>query len=85
MMNAKIYPALFSVMFLVSPYAHALDCEVKYRAKKVVYQDGVKKVILNSGKKKGTGSSISKCSANALESVKAKGWKITYKSTRVIN
>lgn len=78
---------LFSVATLillltVTGTASAMQCEVKFRAKKVDTEKRwfgkFAKVETRSGTTTGEGSSKSKCESQALQKIEKEGWEITY-------
>lgn len=61
--------------------AQALECEVRYKAKKTVSETFLfqekKTQKYKAGKVRGKGASIGACENNALKPLKARGWTVT--------
>lgn len=73
--------AVLGLFVMGTGAAQAFECDVKYKAKKVVSEkilfQEVKSHKLKSGTVTGEGSSDSACRSNALSPIKKQGWTIT--------
>ncbi len=86
-MDAKkaVALSLAGWLLLALPNAHALECELKYTAKRVQKDSNwfgsVEKPKFKSGQYSGTGKNKARCTQNALQKIKAEieteGWEIT--------
>jgi len=78
----KILIGLLGGVVFVSTQAHALSCEVSYKAKKVNTERSIFGEIPNTqykrGKVRGKGSTLGKCKTNALRRLKNDNWRIIY-------
>ena len=78
----KILISLLVGTVFVSTQAHALSCEVSYKAKKVSKESSIFGDIpdtkYRTGKVKGKGSTLSKCKRNALKQLTSKQWRIIH-------
>jgi hypothetical protein len=81
-MDIKRYGLILALFVFFSSAAQALECDVEYRAKKITtvqtWYGKVEKPKFRSGVASGQGSDATKCTQNALRSVKRDGWTITF-------
>lgn len=81
------YWAVASVLLGLSVGAQALECEVKYKAKRIVSETVLFQKVRNpeykSGTAQGSGSTKASCERDALSSLKRANWEITYSSVKV--
>ena len=84
-MKIIIHALILSVFLLGSNWANALECEVTYKAKRIVVKKylirEVKKPEYKAGTVNGKGATKDSCEKNALLPLKKKGWKI--KSSKI--
>lgn len=80
-LNNFAVTALVLMLFSTNT-AFAVQCEVKFRAKKVSTEKhwfgNVDNIKTRSGTTSGEGSSKSECESQALEKITKEGWEITY-------
>lgn len=73
-------------ILLVSSSVFSLDCEVSYKAKRVVTKTHLLKEVSNPeykvGVELGSGETIESCKDNALNPLREEHWKITYASAK---
>ena len=69
-------------IFLVSYNVFSLDCEVSYKAKRIVTKTHLLKEVSNpeykAGIELGSGETIESCKNNTLNPLREENWKITY-------
>lgn len=86
-MKNIIYSSVISIFVFGSHWANALECEVTYKAKKVVTKKYLMREIKNpeykAGKTNGRGSTLSSCEKNALQPLKDDGWTIKYSKATI--
>ena len=88
-MKVIIYGVVIGIFTLGSNWASALECEVAYKAKRIVVKKYLIREIKNpeykAGKEKGKGATLSSCKSNALQPLKDDGWMIKYSKASKIN
>lgn len=84
----KILMGLLVGMVFISTQAHALSCEVSYKAKKANKEHSIFGDIpdpeYKRGKVRGKGSTLGKCKNNALRKLKNDNWHIIYAIERAL-
>lgn len=80
---------LAGILLISSTAAYSLECEVDFRAKRVVkvtnWFGTVNKPEFKSGTASGIGSNKKSCTKDALSDIKKDGWKITFYRLRSSN
>ncbi len=78
----KILLGLLGSLVLISTQAHALSCEVSYKAKKVSKEHSIFGDIpdteYRTGKVRGKGGTLSQCKRNALKQLTSNQWRIIH-------
>lgn len=84
----KILISLLMGTIFMSAQAHALSCEVSYKAKKANKERSIFGDIpdpeYKRGKIRGKGSTLGKCKSNALRRLKNDNWRIIYAIERAL-
>ena len=87
----KIYKLrwLFIGVLFISSNGYALECDVDFRAKRIIKVSNwfgtVYKPEFKSGTSSGIGNNKKSCVRDALNDVKKDGWKITFQQLKSTN
>ena len=85
-MDFKKLSWIFAGLMIFSSSAHALQCDVDFRAKRVKtvtsWYGKVEKPEFRSGTVSGVGGSKKACVKDALKHVEKNGWRLTYQRVK---
>lgn len=85
-MDAKKFSWVLAGLLVFSAGAHALECDVDFRAKRVKtvtsWYGKVEKPEFKAGTVSGVGGSTKACARDALKNVERGGWKLTYQRVK---
>ena len=77
---------ILTALVISTSSAHALECDVDFRAKRVkmvsTWFGKVEKPEFKSGTRTGSGRNAQRCQRDALKGIEKNGWKLTYRRVK---